>query len=90
MASNLSSLSAYKMAARPPRLYKGQWVGMRNTIRPTWHDPTFKVKTHNLKFDVFTLRARDWGSDLKEWILTSLLDSKIFDAVDLDPDPHTF
>ena len=31
VASTLSSLSAYKMAARPPRLYKGQWVGMRIT-----------------------------------------------------------
>ena len=50
----------------------------------------FKVKTHNLTFDVFTVRARDWGSDLKKWILTLLLDSENFDAVDLDPDPHIF
>ena len=36
---------------------------LHGTIQP------FKVKTHNLKFDVFILRARDRGSNPKKWIL---------------------
>ena len=63
MASNLSSLSAHKMAARPPRLYKGQWVGMRITIRPTYitrpFSKTYKLTLMLLACLIFVYRV--WG-----------------------------